>query len=115
MDKKEVLELINAARGAFNLPPLERIPDGVPRNARECPLANALRDIGVVEVWRDVCLVNTIPTAEKLADIWETEFSYEENPDPDAEIVLTGRGLAYMPDPLCDFVWELDNFHETDI
>lgn len=90
---EKVLQFLNMAREAFALSPLERIPDGVPKDPERCPIANALKEIGVEKVWKGLCECHS-DVASTLAATWGT--------------MSFGNGLVILPEELRRFIDTID-------
>ena len=89
-----VLELVNTARHALNLPRIESLPSGVEGRATACPLANALG--GMVGV--DGICFNERHKALYVAEAWQTRVSNRGQQ----------RYVVDLPAPLRTFVRDFD-------
>jgi hypothetical protein len=85
-----VLGWVNHARRAIDLPPLNQLPKGIPRDVGRCPLAEAVPGL---EVHSAYCVAAS-PRARWLAGAWGAEL----NPD----------GRFKLPPPLAAFVHAFD-------
>lgn len=100
----EVLELLNKARGVFDLPPLAAVPCGTPRSGHCCPIAEALEGLTSWVGARDVELWSG---AEDLAAAWGTDYCKEGGEDEGDDGDL--QDTVALPDVLYAFRCDFDN------
>lgn len=89
---EQTLAYVNKARRARGLPPLFRLPCGVPVSSRQCPVARGLGDTsGYVTRVHYYC--SNKRTARKIALAWGTSieratFNFVQLPDIVKEFIL---------------------------
>jgi hypothetical protein len=89
------LELVNEARYAMGLDPLERFPNGVPGSAIECPLTYALEGTVVLED----CVLAPPKVVGALLRAWRTKAVFDED---------CGSPAVMLPRTLRKFVASFD-------
>lgn len=93
----KTLDLINAAREAFALPPLARLPKGEINRIRSCPVANALKEICPdVGVYADEVKFDSAATAMEVGRLWGE--------------AVDGR-IVILPKTIKQFVKKFDDGH----
>ena len=92
---QKALDLVNDARYAMGLDPLERFPKGVPGSAIECPLTYALEGTVVLED----CVLVPPKVVGALLCAWRTKAAFDED---------CGSPAVMLPRTLRKFVASFD-------
>ena len=96
----DVLELVNKARLVLELPPIRRLPKGIPDTARKCVLGRSLGlEILLDDQDRAYALLTDYRLASKLASVWGAARPCG---------MWNGWGVM-LPAKLSDFVREFDS------
>ena len=95
----EILELVNKARAVLEMPPLRKLPRGIPETSRKCVLGRTLGlEVLLSDQDRAYALVLKYHTAWRLARVWGVARPYG----------MWNGWAVLMPPQLNRFVHEFD-------
>lgn len=91
---RNALEMLNKTLEYFELPKIDKIPQGARNNPRYCPVVKALGKCGVILAATKYVSVHNLDIAKALAEIWKTQlncddFYYVTNPNSLTDFICT--------------------------